>query len=310
MSFDPRLALTFVAVAEELNFTRAAERLGVAQPWVSEQLRRLEQQVGFRVLARTSRKTELTVEGQEFLVHARALANANEAAQRFVAETRSGRAETLRIGAIDFLIDYPERAILIDRFVQANPKVLLEIHNGGGEDIFRRLSQGALDVALAFTTSASPGLDVETTVLSRRVANLLVPAEDPLAELDEIPLEMMRGRTLVTSPGRSDPRAYQATHSVFTAAGASFFPAPEANRTTIEHYARNKRLICLKWSAEPAQRRPMGDMICIPITGAPLWLSLAILRIRAPASRPVARFCALGKELARENPAMLHPVTL
>jgi DNA-binding transcriptional LysR family regulator len=245
-----------------------------------------------------------------FLIRAKALSEANELAQRLVVEIRSGLSETLRIGAVDFLTAYPERALLVDRFVESNPRVRLEIFNGSGDEIFQRLSQGELDVALAFTTSAVPGMDIETTVLSRRVASLLVPAEDPLAGQDEIQLEQMRGRIIVTSPGRSDPRAFKATYAAFAAVGATFLAAPEANRTTIEHYARIKRLPCLKWSAEPIHPTHLGDMTCIRIKDDPLWLTFAILRVRGLASRPVARFCELGSQLAQEHAAMLKPAML
>jgi DNA-binding transcriptional LysR family regulator len=309
--FDPRLALTFAAVAEEMSFTRAAERLGVAQPWISEQIRRLEERLKRRLLIRTSRRTELTADGLAFLPYAQALARANDTAQHWASEVRSGRQESLRIGAVDFVTDYPERIELIDRFLHANPQVGLQIANGAAEDLLRRLVVGELDAVLAFTTSPGDSQDVQVvTKVCRRVACLMVPREDPIAALEVAPLSAVERHVFVTSPGRSDPVALRLTFGALTANGAELFPAPEANRTTIENLARARRWCCLRWTVEPEPRQALGDMVCIPIEGHPLTLELALLRtVRPERNALVDQLCRIGANLYAEGmePALNSP---
>src|SRR5918994_6025143 len=76
----PRLLRAFVAVAEELHFTRAANRLYVAQQALSRNIRRLESQIGVRLFARSTRRVTLTADGERLLVHARSLLALNDAA--------------------------------------------------------------------------------------------------------------------------------------------------------------------------------------------------------------------------------------
>src|ERR671916_752496 len=92
MAFDFRGLRYFVAVAEELHFTRAAERMYIAQPALSEQIKRLEGELGVELLRRTTRRVELTAAGEEFLARARRILQ--EADEALAEATRAARGET------------------------------------------------------------------------------------------------------------------------------------------------------------------------------------------------------------------------
>jgi DNA-binding transcriptional LysR family regulator len=88
----------FVAIAEERSFTRAAERLWVAQPGLSSQTRRLEEELGVQLFERHSRGVDLTAAGELFLERARAAIAAADAAAAVGADLQAGLAGTVRLG--------------------------------------------------------------------------------------------------------------------------------------------------------------------------------------------------------------------
>ena len=90
----------FVAVAEELNFTRAAARLRTAQPSLSQQIRRLEREVGVQLLERTNRRVQLTAAGRVFLREARELLNHADRAVQAAVRADAGEMGTLSVGVM------------------------------------------------------------------------------------------------------------------------------------------------------------------------------------------------------------------
>src|SRR3954447_3379687 len=88
----------FVAIAEEQSFTRAAERLWVAQPGLSTQIRRLEEELGVKLFERHTRGVDLTDAGSVFLERARATLAAAEEARATVSDLESGLVGTIRLG--------------------------------------------------------------------------------------------------------------------------------------------------------------------------------------------------------------------
>src|SRR5690606_30506560 len=123
MDFDPTLLRTFVAVAETGSFTRAAQRQHLTQSAVSHQIRRLEEQVGRRLLSRTTRSLTVTEDGEELLRHAqRILLSFDTLARRFHPSPLSG---TVRFGAPEnFMGDRLPR--LLFRFARDFPAVRLD----------------------------------------------------------------------------------------------------------------------------------------------------------------------------------------
>lgn len=141
--FDPALLRTFVAVAETLSFTRAAERLELSQPTVSQQVRKLEAAAGRQLVARDTRAVSLTDNGDAMLGFARSiLAAHDEAAAYFTGSAMRGR---LRFGSADDLALTQLPQVLRD-FRQLYPQINLELTVNQSGALARRLKAGQLDL--------------------------------------------------------------------------------------------------------------------------------------------------------------------
>jgi DNA-binding transcriptional LysR family regulator len=197
----------------------------------------------------------------------------------------------------DFFVGYPERRLLIDAFVEARPAVKLELQARPTEPLLRDLEQGDLDAAMGFSTSLPPSLNVEMLPLKRRYGHLMIPSEDPLARAKRVTLDMLAGRTLMVSPGRTDPRAIRIAYAPLVAVGTTLVAAPEANRRTIEQVARAQRTLCVRWSALLTTSPDADGMVCRPIEGYPLFSETALWRRRPPSPLAVTQFWEVAQQL-------------
>ena len=142
-NFDPVLLRTFLAVANGLSFTRAAEQLGLSQPTVSQHVRRLEEACRRQLLRRDTRTVALTDNGQAMAGFARTILAANdEAVAYFTGSAMSGR---LRFGAADELA-LSELPTILREFRQLYPRINLELTVTQSGTLVRRLTANHLDL--------------------------------------------------------------------------------------------------------------------------------------------------------------------
>src|SRR5262245_5025682 len=127
VDLDTRLLRAFVAVAEDLNFTRAAQRLFVAQQALSAQVRQLETRLAVRPFERTTRKVSLTQAGEQLLPHARAALEALDAGTRQLAAAQRA---LLRVGLSGTAI-LPVVSETMHLFAERHPEVELRVSNAG-----------------------------------------------------------------------------------------------------------------------------------------------------------------------------------
>jgi DNA-binding transcriptional LysR family regulator len=193
---DLRRLRYFVTVAEELHFGRAAERLYVAQPVLSRQIRKLEQELGAELLVRTSRNVALTPAGLHLMEEAKALLAAAEVTRRRVGNIAQDQA-ALTIGF--FIGD--EFTAARTAFSGAHPDVVIKLHRIYWYDQTEVLLDGRADVAFVHLPVDDQGLDLVLVRAEPRVAVLPMshPAaakrEISIAELAEDPVIIQRGAT-------------------------------------------------------------------------------------------------------------------
>src|SRR3954470_19915671 len=145
----------FVAIAEEQSFTRAAERLWVAQPGLSTQIRQLESELGVQLLERLPRGVDLTNAGELFLERARRAVAAAELARCTGDDLRPGLVGTIRLGTVTGA-GWPHVGELLRRFGRDRPDVELTVVESYAGTLLRDLDDGRLDAVLAPSIFASP----------------------------------------------------------------------------------------------------------------------------------------------------------
>jgi DNA-binding transcriptional LysR family regulator len=196
---DLRHIRCFVAVAEELHFRRAAERLGIAQPALSRTIRDLERDMGVVLLERSNRYVQLTKAGQVFLDSGRGVLRAFSQAvdtTRLVAE---GKVGLLTVGYTDFAIAGPLPAIL-KRFRGSHPDIAVQLRNGVSVTQLRDLEDGLLDVGFVTGPIAREGF-AQTPVSSEAYVCIL-PDTHPLAGRDSVRLQDLRDQDFVHGNAR------------------------------------------------------------------------------------------------------------
>ncbi|APU13578.1 MULTISPECIES: LysR family transcriptional regulator [Actinoalloteichus] len=171
MDVDTRVLRYFVAVAEHLNFTRAAEQLFISQPALSRQIRQLETELRTPLLERTSREVRLTPAGEELLPAARRLITDWQTAQRAARTVAAAASQVLRIGFVATGAG-PLTTRARTLFAGRHPEVTVEPKrfDWGGE--VAALRDGLVDVAFLWLPADTTGLRVEVIAEERRMVAL------------------------------------------------------------------------------------------------------------------------------------------
>jgi DNA-binding transcriptional LysR family regulator len=192
---DPRVAELrhlryFVAVAEELSFSRAADRLHMAASPLSQAIRQLEVELGVGLFARTTRQVELTEAGRRLLADGVGALQAVDEA--FANASRAGRGVlgTLRLGSSP-AARHEVRPALLARLREAHPQIAVDGSEATTGNLCRELLGHRLDVALGFCTEPVPGLSRRVLLESRMW--VLMRRSHRLAGVGELSLERLRG---------------------------------------------------------------------------------------------------------------------
>lgn len=197
---EPRLLRGFVAVAEELHFTRAAARLYVAQQALSRDVARLEREAGATLFVRSTRRVTLTADGERLLPYARAVLAAHD--ELAAAFAPAGRPLTVDVAAPVST----GREVLEAARGRAPRTEFVARYRAGLAGAAAEILAGRLDVSFGrvagLAAEVSAGLE-HRLVRYERVA-VLLPGDHPLAALPEVPLGRLDGETLYAGAGNDD----------------------------------------------------------------------------------------------------------
>ncbi|MFE0733849.1 LysR family transcriptional regulator [Streptomyces sp. NPDC058855] len=189
----------FVAVADAGGFGAAAERLTIVQSAVSQQVRRLERELGVVLFERTTRRVRLSAAGERLLPEARTVLAAADRTARIAADIAAGADGVLRLGAVHAPGDRIPR--LLAGLAAHAPGVQVRLHRLPVTERLAAVREGELDAALVRALPAAPGL--ELLPLWQDPLLVALPAGHPLAAREALRLEDLAGLPLrLAPPGR------------------------------------------------------------------------------------------------------------
>lgn len=197
----------FVAVADELHFRRAAERLHVAQPAVSAQVRRLEEELGVRLFNRTHRSVSLTDAGVVLLREARRVLHHAEAARLAARSARDRPSSRLRIGYLPISLPASVPRTL-QRLAASMPHLETTMEPGPGLELIDAVRAGELDAAVVSLPAPTGGL--RTTPLGDQGAVAVFPVGHDQAVKPEVCLEQIAPERIVVLARDADRPFYDA----------------------------------------------------------------------------------------------------
>lgn len=294
----------FVAVAEEGHITRAAERLGMQQPPLSQQIKALEDELGAQLFRRKPRGVELTDSGRALLDDARAIFNHLEHAVATTRRTARGEQGRIAVGFTSSAPFHPFVPRVIRAFREASPLVALTLEESGTTELIDDLRHERLDAAFIRTPVADlMGLTVNPLIEEAML--VAMPAAHALArESDDVALTLGRlaAETFIVYRRRSGPGLYDAIFAACHAAGFSPVVGQEAPRivSTLNLVAAGLGIAMVP---ESLRRMQMDGVVYRALTGEPRPRAPLLLATRrAETGIVVRRFVDLVRVMARTFP--------
>ncbi|NKQ57699.1 LysR family transcriptional regulator [Amycolatopsis sp. K13G38] len=297
---DVRYLRYFVVVAEELHFGRAAHRLHMAQPPLSQRIRDLERDLGVRLFDRNTRQVRLTEAGALLLEHARRVLDDVDAARQAMGRIKAGGATALRVGCLPDTMPATIQAIM-DEFHAHRPDVLVELRELTTNEQLRALRSGELDIGVLRHPCDTVGLDCG--VAFQRPFGVILRKDHALGSRRQIRLRDLNGSSLVIFPRKMASQLYD--HMLSVCRDRGFMPG------TFRH-ARNPYFIYglvlagmgVHLNERPTYRLQAG-LVWRPLVDEPLsWVTSAAWvpsrrdeTIEAFAAAILAGFTSTGHQL-------------
>ena len=188
-------------LARTCNFSKAAEKLFITQPALSQQLQRLEQEIGFPLFARSSKSVSLTLAGKEFLAQAKNVLRAYEQLGKTVQALSGSMSEEIVFGAS--ALSSPHISDGLSAFFNAYPNVKLSYVETWDPELLELVKKGEIDVALLCLPHASyPVEEYRIWPIRDEYICIVVNRKHPLAARESVSLgELLHERLVFTSPG-------------------------------------------------------------------------------------------------------------
>ncbi|GAA4607294.1 LysR substrate-binding domain-containing protein [Actinoallomurus liliacearum] len=293
----------FQAVARELHFTRAAEALRIAQPALSQQIRKLERQLGLVLFERNNHRVALTPAGSALLEHAERILADLVAVEDEMLGWAGGVRGRIRLGAARGLMGRLTHALAT--FCGTYPRVEMELRELNTAEMIAELRSGGLDVATLASSPPGPeGRELDTRPLGGEPLVLVTGAESPLAGRDRLPIAELDGLDLVHYAAGS------AVGEIIVAALAEAGAEPRARFESREYgTARALAAVGLAVAVMPrsAAEAPGPPVGVVGLDPEPVWtpcLAWSAVRRPAPALSAFIDFMAEHLQFSPAQPCI------
>jgi DNA-binding transcriptional LysR family regulator len=292
----------FVAVAEELHFGRAAERLHIAQPPLSQQIKGLEEELGARLFDRTRRKVELTHAGRLFLDEARLTLQQAERAQRVAIEAEQGLRGRLRIGFVTSA-SYSVLPTVIRRFRRENPFIDLELIEMTPSRQIKALENREIDAGLLRPPVDSQCMSLETIL--EEPLMVAFPIGHQKAGQKTVDLKVLAEDAFVLFPRYHGPGIYdvimQACHEAGFVPQVSY--APNEMQTLLAYVAGGLGISLVPKSLVGFHQEAIAYR---PLRGRRIRVELALLKRSDEQSTSLQKFHTLCSRVGAEHASRPH----
>ncbi|MBO9354423.1 LysR family transcriptional regulator [Bordetella petrii] len=293
----------FVAVATELHFTRAAERLGIGQPPLSQQIQQLEREVGAQLFIRDRRGVALTEAGQAFLAEARHVLEGAERAKESARRIASGEVGTLSLGFTVSASIHPFVPRLIRTFRSRYPGVGVSLVEHSTLELVQRVHNGSVDLAFVRApTQEMPGVCVETILSEPMLA--VVPATHALASRQMIDLRELASEVFIFYPRKVGVGLYNAVVQACESLGFTPTEGIEAPQLTsvVTFVAAGMGVSVIPATMSQLQ----AEGVCyLSLSGQPPIANLAIAYRRKTPSMALQYAIGLTRQSAQESPYVM-----
>jgi DNA-binding transcriptional LysR family regulator len=282
----------FNALAEALHFRRAAERLAIAQPALSQQIRQLERELGVQLLERTRRRVALTEAGAVFLERARAALAEAEEAVRLARLASRGELGNLGIGVVTSALYgiFPE---VVRVFLQRHRQVHLTLHELTVNDQIRALR--ARRIQVAFIRPPLNESEIEVRTITREPWVAALPTSHRFARQRRVSLRSLAGEAFISFPRELAPGLYDQVISLCQRAGFSPRIVQEAQmQTVVSLVAAGIGVALVPATLQNLSRK---GLVYKPVSGAPSKLELAVAWRRDDLSPLLAAFLGVVREI-------------
>ena len=291
----------FIAVAEERHVTRAARRLGMQQPPLSQSIHALERELGVQLLRRLPRGVEPTEAGRALLADARAILAHVDHALATTRRTARGEQGRISIGFTSSAPFHPLVPRVVRAFREAHPRVSLSMEEGGSPDLIDGLRGERLDAAFIRTDVTNPeGLAVETLLREPMLVALSKGHRLARGSVSGLTLAALAEATFIVYRRGSGPGLYDAIIAACQAAGFSPRIGQEAPRvvSTLNFVAAGLGVSIVP--ASLARMRMDGVVYRSIRAGAKPLAALNLASRQGDTSAAVQRFLELAKQTAKQ----------